>query len=236
MLRLFSNLGSDYAAHAPAALEEKITYYSNLHLPVRQLVSALQARYDSPWADERLREDPRTLVSLPTSGRPAGALGVKACRYLNWMGISRGHRMGKHGMHVHCGTYINAAHHQCMLRFRLCVWPLEVSRNGQRPRAARVCRLCNANAVEDEAHVASECMAYSALREKHWGQNPEDCMDIAALMQHAHDDPRAVAHYLFDVHSHRTRLLQPGGGLKSSSHSHKDHKCSGVRKVRMTRR
>ena len=44
------------------------------------------------------------------------------------------------------------------------VWELEVNRPDGRLRAARLCKLCDTNAVEDELHVFGECPCYAALR------------------------------------------------------------------------
>ena len=52
---------------------------------------------------------------------------------------------------------------RCLMRFRLCCWPIAAYRDHHLPRNARLCPLCN-KGVEDERHVLLECEAYTCVR------------------------------------------------------------------------
>ena len=166
-------------------------------LPSGELLDLLWHRFMSDWDSPRLLGDPRAFVSDRLQP------GVKMCRYKHWMGYtaSRDH---KHGV-GHVGIYIPRRQHVALMRFRLGCWDLEANRpaigGSHRPREQRVCRMCNAGAVEDEQHVLLECVAYAELRSA--TQLPADSM-ISIMLDF---NPSKLAYLLYAIQSHRATSL-----------------------------
>ena len=66
----------------------------------------------------------------------------------------------------HLEGYIPSRDHRSLIRFRLCVWAIEVNRPNGRVRSDRVFPMCRTGAVEDEYHVFMECSAYNDIRQE----------------------------------------------------------------------
>ena len=114
-------------------------------LPLAELLSSFREKMMAGWAHERLRIAPDQFPS--DSLHP----GLHMCKYKHWMGLS--FERAAPPMHPpHARSVMPFDSHRCLMRFRMCCWPLAANRNHNLPRSARLCPLCN-NGVEDERHV-----------------------------------------------------------------------------------
>jgi exonuclease III len=187
MMRLLvMGLGYKFRGGGQEDVDYLVDMITGHELDVGALMDTLRSRFDEDWKSSRLETDPRMFVS---DGRKPG---IKMCRHVRWMGAT-----------THLKGYIPPKEHVSLLRFRLCVWALEVNRPGGRPRADRWCRVCgDRHAVEDEKHVLMECSAYEDLRSELFGASTPETMQEAM----AHADQRALARLVHAIRARRTAL------------------------------
>ncbi|GFR52002.1 hypothetical protein Agub_g14425, partial [Astrephomene gubernaculifera] len=120
-------LGTDLTAlGGELDLNARVERIAGTELNVSALTKKFADRMDADWEDRRLEDDPRLFNPVD----PVPGVGVKMCRYKNWMGdpVDRG--------------YITQRQHVNLMRFRLCVWGIEANRPRGRQRVARVCPMC----------------------------------------------------------------------------------------------
>ena len=135
---------------------EQVLWLLSKPLPEAELISAYRKRMMASWAHDRLITPPESFPS--DSLHP----GLHMSKYKHWMGLSFERAAPPmHPPHAHC--FIPFEAHRCLMRFRLCCWPIAANRDHHLPRNARLCPLCN-KGVEDERHVLLECEAYTCVR------------------------------------------------------------------------
>jgi hypothetical protein len=163
-------------------------------LPEADLAGAFRERMMEGWAHERLQCIPDSFPS--DSIQP----GMHMAKYKHWMGLSF-QRCAPimHPPHAQCIIPYEA--HRCLMRFRMCCWPLSANRNQHLPRSERRCYCCN-NGVEDERHVLLECDAYADIREKY-------ALPRGAMLSAMNDaDQHRLACCLRDIWTRRKQLLR----------------------------
>ena len=160
-----------------------------------ELTGAFRERMMIGWAHDRLHCTPDTFPS--DSMQP----GIHMAKYKHWMGLSF-ERSAPMRLAPHATCVIPYEAHRCLIRFRLCCWPLAANRNHHLPRSERKCCLCN-DGIEDERHVLLTCEAYANIRAKH-GLN--GTADMKSVMQST--DQRVLASLLRDVWTRRSELLR----------------------------
>ena len=171
-----------------------VDFISQHELNVSSLMETITSRFDDDWSNERLNSDPRLFAS---DGLQPG---VKMCRHARWMGKEK-----------HLKGYIPRKLQTSLMRFRLCVWDIEVNRPGGRDRADRWCRVCmDRSAVEDEKHVLLECPEYAVEREGLWALGISPSSETAMAKVMGVEDQRALARV---VHAIRCRRLNKLGSL-----------------------
>ena len=111
----------------------------------------------SGWDHARLN----TLPALfPSDGKQPG---IHMAKYKHWMGLPfEGHAPVMSTPHL--ATCMRYELQRCLMRFRMCCWPLAANRANGISRNLRTCRACGSGAVEDEEHVLLACPAYADLR------------------------------------------------------------------------
>ena len=171
-------------------IEGLVNAISSHELDVTSLMDTLRGRFNDEWNSSRLVTDPRLFIS--DGLRP----GVKMCRHARWMGDSS-----------HLKDYIPNKAHISLMRFRLCVWTLEVNRPGGRPRDERWCRVCgNRSCVEDERHVQLECHEYAEERELLWPSGiPPPGTTMAHVM--AMGNQRDLARVIHAIRARRSNKI-----------------------------
>mgnify|MGYP001809915718 CR=1 FL=1 len=201
VLRFLYSLGFSYGEHAPQEVESRVDYFAKLSLPVGCILNAYGKLLRKEWGGQHLDVEPRDFVSRD---KVKGELGVKACRYVRWMGGCSDPE-AEWSLPTHASVYIPQPHHQCLMRFRLGCWALNAGRATDLPRSARVCKLCSMEVVEDELHVVLECTAYASVRAQHGLTLGLGSVGLQALMTCSAQ--RDVAHMLFDIHQLRATML-----------------------------
>ena len=188
VLKGLTSLGYDFGIPPELGLEEQVDIISKRELNIGSILHTLDQRFDDDWANFRLRTPPREFVS--DGNKP----GVKMCRYTHWMGTP-----------THMQGYIPAKVYASLLRFRLCIWGLEVNRPHGRAREDRWCLACgDRQAIEDERHVLMECPAYSGLRDELWGMGITPNATMLQVM--SVEDQRGLASVLHRIRNHRTAI------------------------------
>ena len=191
VLGVLNSLGYSFGSSAVSGgLDGLVNAICSHELDVASLMDTLRGRFNDDWNSSRLVTDPRFFVS---DGLHPG---VKMCRHARWMGAS-----------MHLKGYIPNRAHISLMRFRLCVWALEVNRPGGRPRDERWCRVCgNRDCVEDERHVLLECPEYVEERELLW---PEGVPPPGVMMSQvmAMGDQRVLARVIHAIKARRTSRI-----------------------------
>ncbi|GFR49039.1 hypothetical protein Agub_g11063, partial [Astrephomene gubernaculifera] len=107
VLKILKMLGTDLTAlGGELDLNARVERIAGTELNVSALTKKFADRMDADWEDRSLEDDPRLFNPVD----PVPGVGVKMCRYKNWMGdpVDRG--------------YITQRQHVNLMRFRLCVW------------------------------------------------------------------------------------------------------------------
>ena len=191
VLGVLHSLGYSFGNSTVAGgIEGLVNAISSHELDVTSLMDTLRGRFNDEWNSSRLVTDPRLFIS--DGLRP----GVKMCRHARWMGVSS-----------HLKDYIPNKAHISLMRFRLCVWTLEVNRPGGRPRDERWCRVCgNRSCVEDERHVLLECPEYAEERELLWPSGiPPPGTTMAHVM--AMGNQRDLARVIHAIRARRSNKI-----------------------------
>ena len=143
--------GLEFERPRDLSASEAVGFYSKLELPVNSFLESMARRLTAHWAEADLvLADPRSY---------AGPARTTVCRYACCMGVPECGDSGRVRPAPHAWSIMPAVAHAALMRFRLCVWKLEVNRPGGRPRNARVCGSCARKGyqfIEDEQHAALE--------------------------------------------------------------------------------
>jgi hypothetical protein len=147
------------------------------------------------WAHARTTLCPDT---FPSDGKQPGP---HMAKYKQWMGLSfEGHAPAMPSPHMH--AIMPFAQHRCLMRFRLCQWPLAANRLHHQPRDTRVCCLCHSRAIEDERHVLMACTEYDDIRVRY---GIAGSTDMCAVMRYS--DQAKLANCLSEIWARRSSSM-----------------------------
>lgn len=146
-----------------------------------EVLQHLLRQYDGVWAE--LGRFPRVVTSQ-----------VSLTTYYRWMRSPDGEWLDRPGY-----LFLRLGHRQMytFIRFKLGCHHLAIvtGRWHGVPRADRLCRRCDAGALDDERHLVFECLAFEDLRRTHSQLfGPEVAFDMRQFF--AHRDQRAVVMYI----------------------------------------
>ena len=172
-----------------------------------ELVGAFRERMMAGWAHDRLRNGPDSFPS--DSLQP----GMHMAKYKHWMGLSF-ERRALPTQAKHVARIIPYESHRCLLRFRMCCWPLAANRNHHLARNERTCPMCG-EGVEDERHVLLSCRKYADIRDRHGINGVEDMRTVMNQ-----DDQRKLADCLRCIWTRRKEELRSRDAIGRVQEAH----------------
>lgn len=161
-LRVCSGLGIDLWRGKPRRLtlaKDEVIWLLSKPLPEADILQALRNKLMSGWSHERMS---LPVVDFPSDGKRPG---IHMAKYKHWMGLAFEGNAPPTSL-AHMSAVMEVEAHKCLMRFRLCGWPLAANRETHKARCDRICTRCDLDAVEDEEHVLCWCTAYAEIREE----------------------------------------------------------------------